>query len=116
MKCMGTGEKKCSLVLVPEPDPATDEDEIETDRDFLFCSGDAPFKKIVDFAYISEESSELLFQQPANDGVEIFVDELPTVTKENRELRKTDFVTLNDGNLLTKEMSFYYEMSLSSGL
>ncbi|KAL9950980.1 hypothetical protein ACROYT_G043564 [Oculina patagonica] len=45
-----------------------------------------------------EESSESLLRQPANDGVEIFVDRSLTVTKENHEKKKTDFVALNDGS------------------
>ena len=45
---------------------------------------------------------ELPVQQPVDDGVETFLDESPTASEKNIEIRKTDFVKLNDGNLLNK--------------
>ena len=45
---------------------------------------------------------DLLEQQPIDDGVETFLDESPRASKENSEIKKTDFVKLNDGNLLNK--------------
>ena len=45
---------------------------------------------------------ELLEQQPVNDSVETFLDKSPTASEKNREMKKTDFVKLNDGNLLKK--------------
>ena len=55
-----------------------------------------------DFNCILEEKMELLEQQPVNDGVETFLDESPTASEKNSEIKKTDFVKLNDGNLLNK--------------
>jgi len=53
---------------------------------------------------------DFLEQQPINDGVEAFLDESPTASEENSETKKTDFVKLNDGNLLNErdmEMACY---------
>ena len=39
-------------------------------------------------------------RQQANDGVETLLDESPTAApRENSEIKTTDFVKLNDGNL-----------------
>ena len=58
-----------------------------------------------DFNCILEEKLELLEQQPVNDSVETFLDESPTASEKNSEMKKTDFVKLNDGNLLKKGIS-----------
>jgi len=53
---------------------------------------------------------ELLEQQPVKDGVETFLDESPTRSEKNNEIKKTDFAKLNDGNLLNErdiEMVYY---------
>lgn len=56
--------------------------------------------------YITGESSDMLLAQPVEDGVEIFLDESPTGPKENLEMKKTDFVTLNNGTGISKYDSF----------
>jgi len=48
------------------------------------------------------EKLELLEQQPVKDGVETFLDESLTASEKNNEIKKTDFVKLNDGNLLNE--------------
>ena len=45
---------------------------------------------------------ELLEQQPVDDSVETFLDEAPTASEKISDIKKTDFVRLNDGNLLSK--------------
>lgn len=52
-----------------------------------------------DFNCILGEKLESPLRQSAKDGVETFMDESPTASKENSEMKKTDFVKLNDGNL-----------------
>lgn len=56
--------------------------------------------KSIVFNFISGEKLELLVRQQANDGVETLLDESPTAApRENSEIKTTDFVKLNDGNL-----------------
>ena len=54
------------------------------------------------FNFILGEELELHVpvRQPANDGVETLLDKSPTAHKESSEIKKVDFVKLNDGNLL----------------
>lgn len=49
------------------------------------------------FIFITGESAEMLFRHPTDDKVETFLDESPTAPKKNYEMKKIDFVTLNDG-------------------
>ena len=50
-----------------------------------------------DLNCILGEKLEIPVRQPANDGVETLLDESPLASKENSEIKKTDFVKLNDG-------------------
>jgi len=56
---------------------------------------------------------DFLEQQPINDGVETFLDESSRASEENSETKKTDFVKLNDGNLLneTGQRSCCFELT-----
>ena len=52
------------------------------------------------FNFILGEELELPVRQPANDGVETLLDKSPTAHEESSDIKKIDFVKLNDGNLL----------------
>lgn len=44
----------------------------------------------------------MLLRPTANDGIETFLDESLTAPNKKREMKNTDFVTLNNGNLLSE--------------